>query len=79
MEYKRRLPAPQDIKAMYPLSEELSEIKRKNDEEIKKVFTGKCCPNALSPSIISGLDKLFGIKAVSTPEEDLKVIGDENY
>ncbi len=41
MEYKRRLPATQDIKAMYPLSEELAEKKRQNDEEIRQVFMGE--------------------------------------
>ncbi|HAG70445.1 MAG TPA: 3-deoxy-7-phosphoheptulonate synthase [Lachnospiraceae bacterium] len=41
MEYKRRLPSPQDVKAMYPLSEELSAIKKKNDEEISRVFSGE--------------------------------------
>ena len=41
MEYKKRLPATQDIKAMYPLSSELAEKKKQNDEEIRKVFTGE--------------------------------------
>lgn len=41
MNFKRKLPTPQEIKKMYPLDEKLMEIKRKNDEEIKKVFTGE--------------------------------------
>ncbi len=41
MEYKRRLPSTQDIKAMYPLSEEHSELKKHNDEEISRIFTGE--------------------------------------
>ena len=41
MEFLRKLPTPQEIKKMYPLNDELREIKRKNDEEIKKVFTGE--------------------------------------
>lgn len=41
MIFKRKLPIPQEIKAMYPLSSELAEIKARNDEEIKKIFTGE--------------------------------------
>ena len=41
MDFLRKLPTPQEIKKMYPLSEELQEIKQKNDEEIKKVFLGE--------------------------------------
>ncbi|MBQ7563499.1 MAG: 3-deoxy-7-phosphoheptulonate synthase [Lachnospiraceae bacterium] len=41
MEYKKRLPATHEIKAMYPLSAELAEKKQKNDEEIRQVFTGE--------------------------------------
>ncbi len=41
MEFLRKLPTPQEIKKLYPLSEELAEIKRKNDEEIAKVFKGE--------------------------------------
>ena len=39
--FNRQLPTPQEIKSMYPLSEELSKKKKANDEEIKKVFTGE--------------------------------------
>ena len=41
MEFFRKLPTPKEIKEMYPLSEELQEIKRKYDEEIFKVFKGE--------------------------------------
>lgn len=41
MEFLRKLPTPLEIKKLYPLSEELAEIKRKNDEEIEKVFKGE--------------------------------------
>ncbi|MBR2275113.1 MAG: 3-deoxy-7-phosphoheptulonate synthase, partial [Lachnospiraceae bacterium] len=41
MEYKKRLPATHEIKAMDPLSAELAEKKQKNDEEIRQVFTGE--------------------------------------
>ena len=41
MDFKRKLPMPIELKAMYPLSEEAKEYKRINDEEIRKVFTGE--------------------------------------
>ena len=41
MNFKRKLLTPQEIKNMYPLSEELAEIKAKSDEEIKDIITGK--------------------------------------
>ena len=41
MEFLRKLPTPKEIKELYPLSEELAEIKKQNDEEIQKVFTGE--------------------------------------
>ena len=41
MNFIRKLPTPKEIKEMYPLDEELMEIKNKNDEEIKKVFSGE--------------------------------------
>ena len=41
MEFFRKLPTPKEIKEMYPLSEELQEIKRKYDEEIFKFFKGE--------------------------------------
>ena len=39
--FLRKLPTPKEIKEMYPLTEELALVKAKNDEEIKKVFTGE--------------------------------------
>ena len=41
MDFKRKLPMPIELKAMYPLSEEAKEYKRINDEEIRKIFTGE--------------------------------------
>ena len=32
MNFKRKLPTPQEVKQMYAIDEELMEIKRKNDE-----------------------------------------------
>lgn len=41
MNFIRKLPTPKEIKEMYPLDDGLKEIKAKNDEEIRKVFTGE--------------------------------------
>ena len=41
MEFKRKLPTPLEIKEMYPLSDELLEVKKKNDEEIQAIFKGE--------------------------------------
>ena len=41
MDFKRKLPTPKEIKEMYPLSDELAEIKAANDKEIRAIFTGE--------------------------------------
>lgn len=41
MVFKRRLPAPQDVIKMYPLSEKLASRKNANDKEIRGVLEGK--------------------------------------
>ncbi len=41
MLFKRRLPAPQDVIKMYPLSEKLASYKNANDKEIRGVLEGK--------------------------------------
>ena len=41
LEFKRKLPIPQQIKNRYPLSEEMEKIKRERDEEIAAVFKGE--------------------------------------
>lgn len=41
MTFKRKLPLPQDIMNMYPMSEKLQAQKKANDEEIHNIFNGK--------------------------------------
>ena len=41
MKQNRELPIPADLKAQYPLSEEIKALKARRDEEIRDVFTGK--------------------------------------
>ena len=41
MEFKRKLPAPQDVINMYPVTEEMKQKKAENDAAIRRVFTGE--------------------------------------
>lgn len=40
MHFKRKLPVPQEIKALYPLRQELAIVKEERDRMIEDVFTG---------------------------------------
>lgn len=42
---------------------------------IEKIFLGACCPNILSPILIDGLEKMFGISQLTDPKCDIKKIG----
>ena len=41
LEFKRKLPTPQTVKDMYPVTEELARQKQENDRQIKAVITGE--------------------------------------
>ena len=41
MKINAQLPFPADLKAEYPLSEEIKKIKAERDREIRDIFTGK--------------------------------------
>lgn len=41
MEFKRKMPTPQAIKEMYPITPELAERKKATDEALRKIFTGE--------------------------------------
>ena len=41
MNFKRKLPIPQEIKEMYPISQEGIEAKKRNDIEIQKILKGE--------------------------------------
>lgn len=41
MKINHQLPLPDTLKAQYPLSNELKEIKARRDEEIRRIFTGE--------------------------------------
>ena len=39
-EFKRKLPVPMEIKEMFPITHEMSQIKAKRDMEIADIFRG---------------------------------------
>ena len=41
MEFKRKLPIPQQIKEIYPVSEKMAAVKAERDREIREIFEGK--------------------------------------
>lgn len=41
MNFKRKLPIPQEVREQYPLDDDLKKVKQQNDEEIRKIFTGE--------------------------------------
>ena len=40
LNFRRKLPIPQDVKAEFPLSEKMVQVKAARDEEIKRIFNG---------------------------------------
>ena len=40
MDFKRKLPIPKDVKAEFPINEEMAAIKAARDAQIKAVFEG---------------------------------------
>ncbi len=41
MEFLRKLPAPEELKAEYPVSERITTVKQARDEEIRAIFEGR--------------------------------------
>ena len=39
--FEKKLPTPEAIRAEYPISDQIAEIKTKRDAEIRDVFTGR--------------------------------------
>ena len=71
MNFKHKLPIPMEIKAQYPLTEELAAIKTKRDKEIKAIFEGKDnrfilvigpCSADKDDSVIDYISRLRGVQ-----------------
>ena len=71
MNFKRRLPVPQEIKEQYPLTAELSRIKQARDAQIADVFTGKSdklilvigpCSADREDAVLEYCEKLAGLQ-----------------
>lgn len=71
MTFKRKLPTLEEIKSMYPLSEELAKTKKENDAEIQKIFSGESdklllvigpCSADREDSVIEYISRLRGVQ-----------------
>ncbi len=71
MNFKHKLPIPMEIKAQYPLTEELAAIKTKRDKEIQAIFEGKDnrfvlvigpCSADKDDSVIDYISRLRGVQ-----------------
>ena len=41
MEFRRKLPIPKEIKAMYPISPEFERLREQKDKEVKDILSGQ--------------------------------------
>ncbi len=71
MEFIRKLPIPQEIKAQYPINAEMEKIKEERDTEIKSVFRGETdklilvigpCSADSEDSVLDYITRLRGIQ-----------------
>ena len=71
MDFKRKLIIPQEIKEMYPLSEEGAQAKKENDAAISDIFTGKSdklllvigpCSADREDAVIDYISRLRGVQ-----------------
>ena len=80
MIFYRKLPIPKEVKAQFPLTEEMKKEKEIRDEEIKKVFTGESDKFILvigpcsADNDVSVLDYIERLKRVSEKVEDKIII-----
>ncbi len=80
MIFYRKLPIPKEVKAQFPLTEEMKKCKEIRDEEIKKVFTGESDKFILvigpcsADNDVSVLDYIERLKRVSEKVEDKIII-----
>ena len=76
LDFKRKLPIPQQIKTRYPVTEDLAKIKAERDNEIKDIFEGKSNKFILiigpcsADSKESVLDYIGQLKRVADEVED---------
>ena len=80
MIFYRKLPIPKEVKAQFPLTEEMKKCKEIRDEEIKKIFTGESDKFILvigpcsADNDVSVLDYIERLKTVSEKVEDKIII-----
>ena len=77
MKLVKQVPTGEEIKELYPLSQELKDIKAKRDEEIRKIFTGedkRFIGMVLGIALVVGHTDRSVIYSVAEPE----VVTEEN-
>lgn len=80
MDFKRKLPIPQEIKKQYPITEKMKNVKEKRDIEIQKVFKGESDKFILiigpcsADSAESVLDYISRLKKVADQVKDKIII-----
>lgn len=80
MIFYRKLPIPKEVKAQFPLTEEMKKCKEIRNEEIKKIFTGESDKFILvigpcsADNDVSVLDYIERLKRVSEKVEDKIII-----
>ena len=80
MDFKRKLPIPQQIKTRYPVTEDLEAVKERREEEIKAVFRGESQRFILiigpcsADNRESVLDYIGRLKRISEQVEDKIII-----
>ncbi|MBR5260349.1 MAG: 3-deoxy-7-phosphoheptulonate synthase, partial [Eggerthellaceae bacterium] len=71
MNFHRKLPIPQEVKAEFPLTERMAEVKAERDKAIKAVFDGESdkfiliigpCSADRSEPVLEYISKLRGIQ-----------------
>ena len=81
--FNRQLPTPQEIKSMYPVPEELTIKKKKNDEEIKAIFEGRSdkfllvigpCSADREDAVIDYMKRLRKVADEDVVKEELVII-----
>ena len=85
MIFYRKLPIPKEVKAQFPLTEEMKKCKEIRNEEIKKIFTGESDKFILvigpcsADNDVSVLDYIERLKRVSEKVEDKIIIIPRSY
>ena len=80
LEFIRKMPIPREIKALYPITDKMAEIKAARDSEIKKVFLGKSQKFILvigpcsADNAVAVLDYISRLKTIADEVSDKLIV-----